>query len=533
MHNMPPLNMAIHFSRHRTLQRAVKYSPTVSAVKGAVAGAAKVMRWIAQSPFRIAVLTALVAILARLPLMFVDHSVTPGGDSGVYMSLAERLLDGDGFIGNFRTPGYPALIAALTRFPGDAAATVAVFQLSVGVVLAAGAAAFATIQLGRVVGLLTGFVLATSPKGPYMEHLLLPDFLFGALSLLVAALLLGATTGAEKGTRLRRLVGCGAALGGAIYLKGEGFFLLLSIPFAFVACAFINSPRERGGYVRALKDTSIVVLTAVVVIAPWFVRNSLRYDQITFSTLGNQTLFYRVFDRDRLSLPPSSPYAALIESIRQRSDSGEGVTNDEYRNEMGERLSPYEELVFEDLEEEASYSTMYQTFVALRLAGASEAEALDRQGELALAAAAGAPVEYAKGTWRALRDAFARLYEFEPYHSELSAAAGGSRMTATVPPARFLWELGGLVYRTVLFMALGGILACFLLMSESSRRRMAAAVLVSLWLAKVLGTALFHGGEWRYMSQVAPLSVLLASSGAVLLVNALNAYRSKENGDKE
>ena len=58
----------------------------------------RVARWMEARSARFwALLLGVVALLVRLPLIFADHAITPGGDSAGYVEIARSLADGDGF----------------------------------------------------------------------------------------------------------------------------------------------------------------------------------------------------------------------------------------------------------------------------------------------------------------------------------------------------------------------------------------------------------------------------------------------------
>ncbi len=62
------------------------------------------------------------------------------------------------------------------------------------------------------------------------------------------------------------------------------------------------------------------------------------------------------------------------------------------------------------------------------------------------------------------------------------------------------------------------------------RSRLAGAALMSVWLTMAVGTVLTHGGLWRYSMQLAPITLMLATAGGVIVLTALRDFRARALG---
>ncbi len=426
---------------------------------------------------------AAVALIVRLPLL-VGRNDVDSSDTVFYLTLSDDLLEGRGFdrAGQFYTPGYPVVFAILRLLPGRPEDAMAVLQHLLGVVvvvvivLAGGGTSGASRPSPQ------GVLAAVTPLLATSEHLLLPDFLFGALVLAGALLLAEACTRAPS-PPLLMLALAGICFGGATWIKPAGQFLLLAPPLALLFAT--RSPRE------TLRGTAVAAVAIALTISPWLYRNINDYRSPMMSNQGGATLFKRAFEIDRLPFPQDSPYADLLR--RDLAKNGRVGLHNSFANA---------------LEDEA---------------GLTNEEALSEQRDLALTAIWRNPGDYALGTGRALgRWIWNMTYVDERHdlHAELR------REGRAVPEqiALWTWSASRVLLYAWFVASLGGAAALLLPFVGEERSRRAAAALLSVWLVVTLGTVLTHGGLWRYTMQLAPIFFMLGSAGAVALVRLASGH---------
>jgi hypothetical protein len=70
-------------------------------------------------------------------------------------------------------------------------------------------------------------------------------------------------------------------------------------------------------------------------------------------------------------------------------------------------------------------------------------------------------------------------------------------------------------------LSLNTLAGLLLLFSRDRRTRTAAAGLTGVWISIAVGTVLAHGGLWRYAIQLAPITWMLGSAGALMVASSL------------
>lgn len=182
-----------------------------------------------------------------------------------------------------RTPGYPALLAAVYAVVGHQPAIVILLQLLIG-----STTAVLTFSLARALGLpglpsvVAGLVVATDPVSVMTSNVLLTETLFTAL--LVAGLL--ALTRYWHTLLMRWLVVSALALGLMALTRPIGQFLpLLLIPLLILS-------------IRHLKRRNIVTSVALFALLSlsltysWAYRNDRETGVLTLSTITDTNLIY-------------------------------------------------------------------------------------------------------------------------------------------------------------------------------------------------------------------------------------------------
>ncbi|MFL5781975.1 MAG: glycosyltransferase family 39 protein [Thermoleophilaceae bacterium] len=424
--------------------------------------------------------------------MFGRHEATPGGDSAGYLQLAASIVHGRGFGDGYRTPGYPLLLAALDPLPGRPEDAVVAIQHMLGVGLVAAVVLIAWRSFGRGAALMAGALAAATPALVYVEHAILTDFAF-AVALLAGALALERAL--DHPARLRPLILTGIAFGIAALLRPVGEFLVVA---PVIALAYrLRRPRA------VLRGSAVAGLAMLVVVAPWVIRNAVVIDRPTLSVMGGDTLFVRAFEVDGLPIPADTATGRLAANAVRRQPAARPVV---------------------------------AVTAALARRGDSRLAILDAEGAVAITAIRRAPFTYLGGTVRETsrmsldsrlvgqaanapaNDTFLRFPV--PGHTPLPVRGSTTVWSATRPLAG-LWRL----------LSLHGFAAVLVLFLGDPRARRACVAFGSVWLAVAVGTALGRGALTRYAIELAPITWILGSAGAVHLIVALrDAYRASRAG---
>lgn len=225
---------------------------------------------------------AAVALAVRVAFaIVVDPQVPDVSDAGAYHLLGTHLAEGRGYIrpydltllGKVRpTAEYPPLLPAVI-----AAATVVGIDTVDGqqlVLCVLGTVTVVVIGLlgrrvgGATVGLVAAAIAAGYPMLFQSDAVLMPETPFALL--VATALLLAYRAAARPG--LDRFALTGAAIGLAALTRAEGLLLapLLLVPLA-VRLPGVTGRRRLGLGLAGL-------LAATLVVAPWTVRNAVRFD---------------------------------------------------------------------------------------------------------------------------------------------------------------------------------------------------------------------------------------------------------------
>ena len=209
----------------------------------------------------------------------------PGSDGAVYLGLAERLVQGEGYETSgtkaYWPVGYPLLLAAWLAVLGDARLAYLALNLALFVIGALGVAALARFLAGGRAGRLGALLFA-----------LWPNLVFAAgtpeKEMLVLALLPWATlwmlSALNRNGRQLAVFGAGLLLGVSTLVQPSLQFL----PFVAAILLIGAGSSLRLGAAQAL----LVVLGTVVIVAPWTYRNYLVFDTpVLVATNGGSNLY--------------------------------------------------------------------------------------------------------------------------------------------------------------------------------------------------------------------------------------------------
>jgi 4-amino-4-deoxy-L-arabinose transferase-like glycosyltransferase len=221
-----------------------------------------------------------LALAVRVFAAFEVNSIVPQSDAADFDRHAISLADGDGYpdtlpvVGGhgptaFRAPLYPFALAAVYLFTDthDESARWLAGRLEQAVIGALVVALIALVALqlwGRRPALIAAAIAAVYPPLILAGTSLLTEPLFTALLLAgVAALLRYRSTGQQVGW----LIAAGACAGLASLTRGNGIAIVL----IFALGAWVARPRWSW---RAMIGPATLVACAVLVVAPWTVRNA-------------------------------------------------------------------------------------------------------------------------------------------------------------------------------------------------------------------------------------------------------------------
>jgi 4-amino-4-deoxy-L-arabinose transferase-like glycosyltransferase len=229
-------------------------------------------------------LLAVVAVGTALRIAWVAYAARPlgrpiGGDPLGYVLRADDLAHGRGYLSvltfrptAFQPPGWPMLLggwfwlAQHTPLPDDLWNLAGILNIA----LAAGSMVL-LFAIGRRLfdartGLVAAGIYALWPNLVYYTAVAALELSFVFLTLLVVWLLLRAGFPDRDRVSTVGLVVAGLATGELLLVRPFGASVLVTMAIAGLVA--------RRGWRRTLRDTAVVMVSAVVVLVPWTLRNA-------------------------------------------------------------------------------------------------------------------------------------------------------------------------------------------------------------------------------------------------------------------
>jgi 4-amino-4-deoxy-L-arabinose transferase-like glycosyltransferase len=236
-------------------------------------------------------LVVLLAIGLRVAwVVYVNVDPEDGrfDDSLFYHGFARSMANGDGYVDPLGgqpsanwPPAYSALLAVF-YLPFGSDVTVAKV---VNIALAAAAVlltyGLASRLFDRRVGLMGALAIALLPSHLYFSTMTMAENLFVPLLLLVVLLL--AIWGLDRQPTALQSIGLGTAIALAALTRTEGIWLLL--PALVLWCI-----ASRGWLLRA-RNCALIIVTVVVVLTPWTVRNAIEFHEFIPLRQASQSTF--------------------------------------------------------------------------------------------------------------------------------------------------------------------------------------------------------------------------------------------------
>lgn len=231
------------------------------------------------------VIILLLALLLRVPFFIISSSQPmqrqQAEDSHGYMDLAMNLNKGLGFGRYFqtnsaqpevwvpelyRTPGYPAFLAAVTRNPNENAAPAVVLQVLLELALCLTVFSVSYLTFGRVPGLVAGVLAAVDLQAISLANLLLSELSFTIV--LVAAVFTASQLLKKRGMIWGLVTGLLIAV--SVFIRPTTLYLPVFVAGFLAFCAL-----RRRQWVH-LATAVIVLAAAYGPIAGWMARNKAK-----------------------------------------------------------------------------------------------------------------------------------------------------------------------------------------------------------------------------------------------------------------
>ncbi len=233
--------------------------------------------------FKVILLVAVLARACLLATVWNHQERTYTGDSRDYIELSSSLIQEEGFQRNgraeiFRTPGYPACLAAAATF-GESwwRATLAV-QMVLDIALVHLTFLLGWMLVNERAGLIAAALQAVSPLALASSARILSDSLYALLFVLALVLIVHHM----RSKAWWPLLAGAAVMAAACYVRPIGLAMAVICAVAILATADRQRWRKAGAFV------GIVVAAA----APWVVRNAISADYIGFSSFAGDGMYY-------------------------------------------------------------------------------------------------------------------------------------------------------------------------------------------------------------------------------------------------
>jgi 4-amino-4-deoxy-L-arabinose transferase-like glycosyltransferase len=240
----------------------------------------------------------------------VDPDVGLLDDAGYYNFFARALADGRGYVREDGVPtafwpvGYPAALALVYEAFGPSLTAAKLFNVVLGAAATALVYALARSWFTRATAAVAALLYALWPGAIAYTSVTMSETLF-TVTFLVSLLLLARAPKQPERTGLGA-VAFGVAVGAANYVRGQALLLpLLALPW------LIHQgwrPAKAGLY------TGLAMATVLLLSLPWLVRNTDRFDKLTFLSTNTGINFW-LGHRDGANGGPD--YHAQLEFARR------------------------------------------------------------------------------------------------------------------------------------------------------------------------------------------------------------------------
>lgn len=261
----------------------------------------RVRSWLATPEARWILAIFLLAFVVRLAFVVYVHPSPRDGrydDSVFYDSAARHLAAGDGYVYDpvifnvpgdpkpnataLWPPGYPATLAVLYKFSGNAQWAGRLFNVLVGALTPVLVFLIARRLFDLAAAAFAGVALAIFPGHVLFTAILLSETWFGFLLALILAICVYFVFPRER-PNVPLLVGLGVLTAFTGYVRGE--FLAYGVVLALLL--LLRYRRQAAVPIAAL------TLGAVIVVVPWVVRNEVQMGEPIIGTTGAGRVAYQ------------------------------------------------------------------------------------------------------------------------------------------------------------------------------------------------------------------------------------------------
>jgi 4-amino-4-deoxy-L-arabinose transferase-like glycosyltransferase len=206
-------------------------------------------------------------------------------DEQDYLSLSQTIVDGNGYVDAdgqptaFRPIGYPLFLSALRLIGFESLDGFRIVQCVVGAATAYVIYLLTVLLFSELAGILAALFYSIYPYFIFLPGTILASTWFSFILVITTYILV-------KGLRLEnnKLIACGGLLlGYATLVRPSAFVLIVPV----IVWLFINTLNLKS----FIRYSTLLVVTLVVVIAPWIVRNYIQIGVFNFSTNGGRNLW--------------------------------------------------------------------------------------------------------------------------------------------------------------------------------------------------------------------------------------------------
>lgn len=238
--------------------------------------------------FGFLLLLGALAFGLRLAYLYLtDAWGTPPTEDGIeYHILGSNLANGKGYVtpqGDpyiFRPPGYPFFLAIVYRLFGPLPDVARMANVFLGALTCLPVYAFARRLWDWKVGLIAAAGIAVHPLLIYLTGLIYPE----SLTIFLIALSFYLTLAARQSSRVWPLLFLALTLAELIYLRPS--FILWTLSLVVWVWVAFSTLRTR------LKNAVIVIGGALILIAPWAVRNTLTFGEFSWMSTNGGVTFW-------------------------------------------------------------------------------------------------------------------------------------------------------------------------------------------------------------------------------------------------
>lgn len=223
----------------------------------------------------------------------------PMNDASIYISTTRALIAGDGYsyLGmpfHLRPPGFSFLLAPVLRTFGANFYAMNLYVASFGCGVIVLLFCWTRPRLGPLLSVLNCFVVGTNPVFLQLCNKVMSDI--PGMFFVLAALLIARES--DRKATLGKEIALGICIGVAAYVRVLGLLLLPAIVLARAIRHYPEVPRGQSWKRFCLQRCVPMAVAALVVFAPWGIRNQLNANDAPVDQLLNHSYATALFHYD-------------------------------------------------------------------------------------------------------------------------------------------------------------------------------------------------------------------------------------------